>query len=119
MFHAIYERADGMQACDWRETRPLLQKAFGTDVETLIHFFPSAHASIYRENGLLHAPLGKDIELIDFGTKEPITFPDSLRAYMSEIEFVNGYDQVRPREGGHGGLGCGCLLLPCCSLVPL
>ncbi|KAG2435459.1 hypothetical protein HYH02_011959 [Chlamydomonas schloesseri] len=93
MFHAIYERADGMQACDWRQTRPLLQGAFGKEVEELIYLFPSAHASIYKEDGLLHAPLGRDFTLVDFGTKETITFPDRLRAAMCELEFVNGYDQ--------------------------
>lgn len=57
-----------MRACDWRATRPLLQKAFGEEVEELIFLFPSAHASIYREDGLLHAPLGKDFTVTCFAT---------------------------------------------------
>jgi hypothetical protein len=66
MFHALYERADGMRACNWQETRPLLQAAFGEEVEELIFLFPTAHASIYREDGLLHAPLDSDLYLTCF-----------------------------------------------------
>lgn len=93
MFHAVYERADGMRTVDFKVARPVFQKAFGKDTEELMFLFPSAHKSIYKPNGLLHAPLGSDFEIIDFSTGEPITFPDRLRRAMCNLEFVNGYDQ--------------------------
>ena len=48
-----------MRACNWVEARPRLQAAFGADVEELIYLFPSAHASIYREDGEQRAREGE------------------------------------------------------------
>jgi len=93
MFHALYERADGMRAADYRTTRPKLQAAFGDAMEELCYYFPSAHASIYREDGLLHQALDKPVQMIDFATKEPAELPEHIRVDMTNIEFINGYDQ--------------------------
>jgi len=63
LFHALYQRGDGMRAVDFTEYRPKLQEKLGRDVEQLIYLFPSAHKSALLATGILMAPVGDDIEV--------------------------------------------------------
>ena len=94
LFHALYQRGDGLQAVKAADMRPSLQERLGQDVEELMYLFPSAHKSAYEPNGILHAPLGKDVtvnNVLEPGTC--LTINPTQRAKLCEIEVINSHDQ--------------------------
>jgi hypothetical protein len=94
LFHALYQRGDGMRAVDFNEYRPKLQKRLGKDVEMLLYLFPSAHKSALLPCGLLHADLGEDIEVPNVLIPgEMVTIPKELRPALVEMEVINSHDQ--------------------------
>eukprot|EP00960_Hanusia_phi_P044902 756896-Hanusia_phi.AAC.2 len=93
LFHALYQRGDGMRAVNADETRPMLQEKLGKDVEELIYLFPSAHKSAYEPDGLLHAPLGQEVTVKNVLTGGEITFDEERRRKLVELEVVNSHDQ--------------------------
>lgn len=93
LFHALYQRGDGMQAVDFNEYRPILKEKLGEDVEQLIYLFPSSHKSALLANGLLMAPLGEDLEVPNVLEGGTVTIPKELRPHLVEMEVINSYDQ--------------------------
>jgi len=101
LFHALYQRGDGMRAVDFTEYRPLLQEKLGEDVEELIYLFPSAHKSVLLEDGLLMAPIVKvddgeeigDIQVPNVLEGGMVTIPGRCRAGLVELEVINSHDQ--------------------------
>ena len=114
LFHALYQRGDGMRAVDFREMRPKLQERIGRKVEELIYIFPSAHKSAYDPTGILHAPLGSPVQFKNvLLVGETFTIGDAMRrkclplllapnscshshmrvCRMCELEIVNSHDQ--------------------------
>ena len=93
MFHALYQRGDGLQAVDFREYRPKLQERLGKEAEELIYLFPSAHKSVLLENGLLIASIEGDIEVPNVLEGGMVTIPERLRSGLVEMEVINSHDQ--------------------------
>jgi len=93
LFHALYQRGDGMQAVSFKEYRPILQEKLGEDVEQLIYLFPSSHKSALLADGLLMAPLGEDIEVPNVLEGGMVTIPKELRGYLVDMEVINSHDQ--------------------------
>lgn len=93
LFHALYQRGDGMRAVDFNEYRPKLQEKLGKDVEQLIYLFPSAHKSCLLADGLLMAPVGADIQVPNVLEGGMITIPKNLRPHLVEMEVINSHDQ--------------------------
>ena len=93
LFHAVYQRGDGMRAVDFEEYRPKLQEKLGKDVEELIYLFPSSHKSCLLEDGLLMAPVGGDLEVPNVLEGGTVTIPERLRPALVELEVINSHDQ--------------------------
>jgi hypothetical protein len=94
LFHALYQRGDGMQAVKAADMRESLQKRLGKDVEELLYLFPSAHKSAYEPDGLLHAPLGGQVSFKNVLVEgERLTITPDQRAKLAEIEVINSHDQ--------------------------
>ena len=93
LFHALYQRGDGMRAVDFNEYRPKLQEKLGKDVEQLIYLFPSSHKSCLLADGLLMAPVGGDIQVPNVLEGGMVTIPKELRPYLVEMEVINSHDQ--------------------------
>ncbi|CAB9523186.1 expressed unknown protein [Seminavis robusta] len=93
MFHAIYQRGDGLRAVDFNEYRPKLQERLGKDVEELLYLFPSAHKSVLDLNGLLMTPVGCDVEVNNVLEGGKVTIPKELRPKLVEMEVINSHDQ--------------------------
>eukprot|EP00986_Skeletonema_menzelii_P007003 scaffold2663_cov122-Skeletonema_menzelii.AAC.1 len=93
LFHALYQRGDGMRAVDFTEYRPKLQEKLGKDVEQLIYLFPSAHKSALLADGILMAPIGEDIEVPNVLEGGMVTIPKDLRPYLVDMEVINSHDQ--------------------------
>lgn len=93
IFHALYQRGDGMRAVDMDEYRPYLKEKLGEDVEQLIYLFPSAHKSALLENGILIAPVGGDLEVPNVLEGGTVTIPEALRPALVELEVINSHDQ--------------------------
>lgn len=93
LFHALYQRGDGMRAVDFTEYRPKLQEKLGRDVEQLIYLFPSAHKSALLATGILMAPVGDDIEVPNVLEGGMVTIPKELRPYLVDMEVINSHDQ--------------------------
>eukprot|EP00984_Skeletonema_dohrnii_P030147 scaffold21369_cov153-Skeletonema_dohrnii-CCMP3373.AAC.2 len=93
LFHALYQRGDGMRAVDFTEYRPKLQEKLGKDVEQLIYLFPSAHKSALLADGILMAPVGEDIEVPNVLEGGMVTIPKELRPYLVDMEVINSHDQ--------------------------
>lgn len=93
LFHALYQRGDGMRAVDFNEYRPKLQEKLGKDVEQLIYLFPSAHKSALLSTGILMAPVGDDIEVPNVLEGGMVTIPKELRPYLVDMEVINSHDQ--------------------------
>lgn len=93
LFHAVYQRGDGMRAIDYKEYRPYLQEKLGKDVEELIYLFPSSHKSALLENGLLMADVGSTIVVPNVLEGGNVTIPECLRPALVELEVINSHDQ--------------------------
>jgi hypothetical protein len=93
LFHALYQRGDGMRAVDFNEYRPKLQEKLGKDVEQLIYLFPSSHKSALLADGLLMAPVGEDIQVPNVLEGGMVTIPKELRSHLVEMEIINSHDQ--------------------------
>ena len=93
LFHALYQRGDGMRAVDFNEYRPKLQEKLGKDVEQLIYLFPSAHKSALLADGLLMAPVGEDIQVPNVLEGGLVTITKELRPHLVEMEVINSHDQ--------------------------
>ena len=93
IFHALYQRGDGMRAVDFDEFRPILQEKLGKDVEELIYLFPSAHKSALLKDGILCAPVGGDLEIPNVLEGGTVTIPEKLRPALVELEVINSHDQ--------------------------
>ena len=93
LFHALYQRGDGMQAVSFAEYRPILQEKLGKDVEELIYLFPSSHKSALLADGLLMAPLGGDIVVPNVLEGGTVTIREELRPYLVDMEVINSHDQ--------------------------
>lgn len=93
LFHALYQRGDGLRAVDFNEYRPKLQKMLGKDVEELIYLFPSSHKSALLADGLLMAPLGEDIEVKNVLEGGTVTISAALRPHLVNMEVINTHDQ--------------------------
>lgn len=93
LFHALYQRGDGLRAVDFEEYRPKLQEKLGKDVERLIYLFPSSHKSALLADGLLMAPLGEDIEVPNVLEGGTVTISKELRPALVEMEVINSHDQ--------------------------
>lgn len=93
LFHALYQRGDGMRAVDFAEYRPKLQQKLGKEAEELIYLFPSAHKSVLLADGLLMAPVGEDIEVPNVLEGGMVTIRKELRPYLVEMEVINSHDQ--------------------------
>ena len=92
-FRLVYQRGDGMRAVDFNEYRPYLQEKMGKDVEEYVYLFPSAHKSALLHDGLLHAPLGGDIQVPNVLEGGLVTIPEALRPGLVELEVINSHDQ--------------------------
>jgi len=93
LFHALYQRGDGMRAVDFEEYRPKLQEKLGKDVEQLIYLFPSSHKSALLADGLLMAPVGDDIQVPNVLEGGMVTIPKELRPALVDMEVINSHDQ--------------------------
>lgn len=93
IFHALYQRGDGMRAVDFKEFRPKLQDKLGEDVEELIYLFPSAHKSALLPDGLLNGDVGGDLIVPNVLEGGMVTIPERLRAALVELEVINSHDQ--------------------------
>lgn len=93
LFHAVYQRGDGMRAVDFNEYRPKLQKLLGKEVEELIYLFPSSHKSALLADGLLMAPVGEDIRVPNVLEGGMVTITKEQRPYLVELEVINSHDQ--------------------------
>ncbi|KAL7574053.1 hypothetical protein ACA910_015631 [Epithemia clementina (nom. ined.)] len=94
LFHAIYQRGDGLRAVDFKEYRPKLQQQLGEDAEALLYLFPSAHKSALDETGLLMAPLyAGDIQVPNVLERGMVTIPERFRPALVEMEVINSHDQ--------------------------
>jgi len=94
LFHALYQRGDGMQAVKAADMRVPLQERLGKDVEELLYLFPSAHKSAYEPDGLLHAPLGGPVTFKNVLVEgEYLTITQEQRAKLAELEVINSHDQ--------------------------
>ena len=94
LFHALYQRGDGLQAVKAADMRVQLQERLGKDVEELLYLFPSAHKSANEPDGLLHAPLGGPVTFKDVLVPgESLTINEEQRAKLAELEVINSHDQ--------------------------